>query len=151
MHWSKKTPLIAVTILAVALAVVSPIFSIDSVEGKRTGLVSGNYRTTGSITCPDGSTIMGTGISINASSSEQLGQYIIYGPFEEKFSGDISKVQINKNSFHLIGSGPPVCPSGSSDSSTVSFNGACAGAGEVQVKYEAKTGERGTLGMQGGC
>ena len=36
MHWSKKTPLIAVTILAVALAVVSPIFSIDSAEGKLT-------------------------------------------------------------------------------------------------------------------
>ena len=150
MHWSKKTPLIAVTILAVALAVVSPIFSIDSAEGKRTGLVSGNYRTTGSITCPDGSTIMGTGISINASSDLQSGHYIIYGPFEEK-SGDISKVQINKNSFHLIGSGPLVCPSGSSGSTTVSFDGPCAGAGEVQVKYEAKTGERGTLGMQGGC
>ena len=131
MHWSKKTPLITVIILAVALAVASPIFSIDSAEGKRTGLVSGIVRPTGNLRCPDGSTIMRTGVSINASSDLQSGHYIIYGPFEEK-SGDISKVQINKNSFHLIGSGPPVCPSGSSDSATVSFNGACAGAGEYK-------------------
>ena len=132
----KKTALVAITILVLALAVVGPTSSIKNASGK-VGVISGIVRPTGSITCPDGTTISNTGTSINASEAG-TGNYIIFGSSVNPASGDISKAQINNNNFHLFGIGAPICSSGSSEPTRITMQGECGGLSVITINYKAE-------------
>ena len=133
----KKTSLLTITILAVALAVVGSILSINSAAGSG---AESNIILRGSITCPDKSTITPLGLAFNA--SDTGGHYIIYNPNGGQKSGDISRTQGSQSAFKFTGTGDPVCDP-NSDLTSISVHGQCGS--DVTVMYKAANKERGTF------
>jgi hypothetical protein len=133
----KKMSVLVITILAVALAVVGPVLSINSAAGSG---AESNVILIGSITCPDKSTIAPVGLAFNA--TDTGGHYIIFNPNEGEKSGDISRTQGSQSTFKFTGTGEPVCDSNSGLTS-ISVQGLCGSS--VTVMYKAENKERGTF------
>ena len=133
----KKTPIIAVTILAVALAMVGPTLSINSAAAAQAKVATGvaAFPPTGSITCPDGSTVTDLTTSFNIFKVSKTGNigggYFIY-PLDR--SGSISQANISPNNFKFIGIGAPVCPSPSFGLVSITMTGKCGEGVTVQVQ-----------------
>ena len=142
----KKTPIIAVTILAVALAMVGPTLSINSVEAtKLRWQLAWPPSPHRKYNMPRRKHRHDLTTSFNIFKVSKTGNigggYFIY-PLDR--SGSISQANISPNNFKFIGIGAPVCPSPSFGLVSITMTQKC-GEG-VTVQYSAKNGERGTLG-----